>query len=263
MEIGQTRFEVRLAREPLEIASSQRLRYRVFVEELGASASGADHDRRLEVDSFDTYFDHMILIDHERKVADPLDLVVGVYRLMPGEVAIAQKGFYGASEYNLTPLIGTGRKLLELGRSCVHPDYRGGAALHHLWNGLAIYVLERQIEILFGVASFTGKRPEDLAQALSYLHHEHLAPKDMRVTAIGPGATPMDLLPKSQVDLKAAKRDIPALIKAYLRLGGFVGDGAYIDKDFNTLDVCLLMDTARMTARYKDHFVALHAGRAA
>ena len=261
MDIGQQRFEVRLAADETEVAAAQRLRYAVFVEEMGAMAPGADHAERLERDAFDTHVDHMILIDRARRPPDPLDAVVGVYRLMPGDRAAAGPGFYGAAEYDLSPLVSSGRRLLELGRSCLHRNYRGGAAMHHLWNGLAIYALERHIEILFGVASFPGQEPDAFAQSLAYLHHRHLAPEDLRVRATGGGAAAMNRMPPDRIDRTAALLAIPPLIKAYLRLGGFVGDGAYVDRDFNTVDVCLLMDTARMTARTKDHYVALHTGR--
>jgi putative hemolysin len=107
---------------------------------------------------------------------------------------------------------------------------------------------------MFGVASFHGDDPEPLAHALSFLHHEHLAPEDLRVRALPGRFTPMDRLPPEQVDRKEARRQLPTLIKAYLRLGGFVGEGAFVDHDFNTVDVCLLMDTTRMVQRYRDFY---------
>ena len=248
------RFEVRLARDAAEIASAQRLRYAVFVEEMGASAQDANHSERLEIDGFDRHFDHLILIDHEREVEDPLDQVIGVYRLMRKEVALAGPGFYGADEYDLEKLKKSPRKIVELGRSCVAQEYRRGAAMHLMWNGLAEYVLSRDIEIMFGVASFHGTNPDDFAQALSFLHHRHLAPVDIRVKAHAAHFQSMDLLAADQVDEVAARKQIPALIKAYLRLGGFVGEGAFIDHNFNTIDVCLLMDTTRMSERHRSFY---------
>jgi len=141
--------------------------------------------------------------------------------------------------------------MVELGRSCVAPEYRKGAAMHLMWGGLADYVLSRDIEVMFGVASFHGTDPGAIAQALSFLHHKHLAPEDIRVRAQEDHFQRMDLLAPDQVDEVAARKQIPALIKAYLRLGGFVGQGAYIDHNFNTIDVCLLMDTARMSQRHR------------
>ena len=169
MDVAEGRFEVRIASSEEEIVSAQRLRYRVFVEEMGADPNPADAEARLERDAFDPFFDHLILLDHERKRPDPLDRVIGVYRLMRKDAALAGKGFYGASEYDLSPLISGGREIVELGRSCVDAAYRGGAAMHFLWNGLAKYVLDRNIQIMFGVASFHGTDPAKISQALSFL----------------------------------------------------------------------------------------------
>ncbi len=251
MKLDASRFEVRLAQSQDDVAGAQRLRYRVFVEEMGAPAPGADHENRLEKDAYDAYFDHLLLIDKECESQDPLDCFVGVYRLMRGSVAKTGIGFYGASEYDLTKIMQDGRESLELGRSCVAPEYRGGVGMHLLWDALGAYVTERNIEILFGVASFHGSDVEPLKQPLSYLYQNHLAPPDLRVKARAPGAVDMNLLPPEQIDRKKAMAGIPSLIKAYLRLGGFVGDGAYVDKDFNTVDVCLLMDTKRMSEKYR------------
>ena len=173
---------------------------------------------------------------------------------MRDEAARAGPGFYSASEYDLAPILAAGRRSVELGRSCVAAKHRGGPAMHLLWNGLAAYVLERRIELLFGVASFPGTDPEPLAEALSLLHHDHLAPPDLRVRAQPSHALAMDLMPRADIDAPRALQAIPPLIKAYLRVGGFVGDGAFVDRAFNTIDVCVIMDTARMTARYADFY---------
>lgn len=252
MKIDRSRYTVRLAQSESDIRAAQRLRYRVFVEEMGARAAEADHSARLEQDSFDEIFDHLILIDST--IADPLDAVVGAYRLLTDADARKGRGFYGADEFDLSPILALNRPAVELGRSCVAPEHRGGVAMHLLWNALAEYVLSREIEIMFGVASFPGTDPAAIAPALSYLHHKHLAPPDLRVRALTDHAIPLDALAEAEVDAKAAMRQIPNLIKAYLRLGGFVGQGAFIDHDFNTIDVCLLMDTTRMVSRYKDYY---------
>ena len=127
--------------------------------------------------------------------------------------------------------------------------------MFHLWNGLAEYVLERGIEVLFGVASFHGTDVDALAEPLSWLGHHHLAPPDMRVRALPPGRAELIRIPAERLDRGAAMAAMPALIKAYLRLGGFVGDGAWIDHEFNTTDVCLVMDTGRMSARHRDFYI--------
>ena len=262
MRIEAGRFTVRLAETEDDVAAAQRLRYRVFVEEMGADASPEERAARREWDEFDPYFDHLILIDNEAASDDPLDRVVGVYRLMTGAMAKKGIGFYGATEYDLTKLVEYPRETLELGRSCVGGGHRGGAGMHLLWTGLGQYVAERGVEIMFGVASFHGADIAPLAQPLSWLHHNHLAPEDLRVRTLPEHFQSMDLLPPDQISKVEAMRLIPALIKAYLRLGGFVGEGAYIDRDFNTVDVCLLMDTSRMVERYRAFYSRADRGAA-
>ncbi|WP_170381152.1 GNAT family N-acetyltransferase [Ruegeria atlantica] len=238
-------FTVKLAKTEDELRAAQRLRYDVFVRELGGGGEMVDHEAGLERDKFDPYFDHMLAID------DLTGEVIGVYRLLPGERAAELGQFYSEDEYDLSVLKQSGRKLLELGRSCLHPDYRGGTAMYHLWNGLAGYVSEREIEVLFGVASFHGTDVQELAQPLSMLHHNHLAPPDLRVRAQPEVYESMDLVAPDDLDRRAAMVRVPALIKAYLRLGGFVGEGAFVDHAFNTTDVCLILDTALMNERQK------------
>lgn len=254
MIADDAQFTLRLAADARDLRAAQRLRYRVFVEELGGTGPLVDVENRLERDEFDPYFDHLLLIDPKRD-AEALEDVVGVYRLLPSD-RLAQTGrYYSESEYDLAPLKATGRRMVELGRSCVHPDYRGSAAMFHLWNALADYVLEREIEVLFGVASFHGTDIAALAQPLSNLYHNHLAPEPMRVRALPAHRQSMNLLPADQVNQKAAIAGTPALIKAYLRLGGFVGQDAWIDHDFNTTDVFLMMDTVKMSAKHREFYV--------
>ncbi len=245
---------VRLASEPADLEAAHRLRYAVFVEELGGDGPLVDHERRLERDAFDAAFDHLVLIDTRRDPASR-DHVVGVYRLGRGQGG----RFYCDDEFDLAPLRGSGRRLLELGRSCVHRDYRGGAATHRLWGGVASYVRRHEVEVLFGVASFHGTDPRALAGPLSLLHHAYLAPPALRVRAHDHAFERMDLIAPHAIDRPAAIRAIPSLIKGYLRMGGLVGEGAFVDRAFNTVDVCLVMDTAWMSERGR----ALYAGEAA
>jgi L-ornithine Nalpha-acyltransferase len=254
MTADVTPYALRLAASAEDLTAAQRLRYEVFVAELGGDGPLVDHAARLERDAFDPYFDHLVLVDLRRDPAG-LDHVVGAYRVLPGDRRAAAGRFYSEGEYDLTPLLASGRRLLELGRSCVHADHRGGTAMFHLWNGLAEYVLDRGIEVLFGVASFHGTDVTALARPLSWLYHHHLAPPGMRVTARPPHRQDMNLVPVDSLDRKTAMAATPALIKAYLRLGGFVGDGAFIDHDFNTTDVCLVMDTGQMSARHREFYI--------
>ena len=244
---------LRLAQSDRDLKAAQRLRYSVFVTELGGDGPLVDHAARLEQDEFDPIFDHLILID-PRRDAEALDDVVGVYRVLRGDKLLSGGRFYSEAEYDLSALRSSGRRLLELGRSCVHKDYRGSSAMFHLWNGLADYVAEHGIEVLFGVASFHGTDTAALAQSLAYLHHYHLAPVSLRVRARPEQFQAMDVLPIESIDRKLAMTGTPALIKAYLRLGGFVGEGAWVDHAFNTIDVCLVMDTGRMSSKHRDFY---------
>lgn len=258
MPAEESPYSVRLATSPQDVTAAQRLRYQVFVAELGGDGPLVDHAAGLERDAFDPFFDHLVLVDR-RIDPETLSHVIGAYRVLPCDRREAAGRFYSEGEYDLGPLLASGRRLLELGRSCVHAEHRGGTAMFHLWNGLADYVLNREIEILFGVASFHGTDADALAEPLSYLHHHHLAPPQMRVRALPPHRQEMDLIPRDRLDRKAAMAATPALIKAYLRLGGFVGDGAWIDHEFNTTDVCLVMDTGQMSARHRDFYVRKQA----
>jgi putative hemolysin len=253
MQAEDSLYTLRLAASAQDVAAAQRLRYDVFVRELGADGPFADHQAGVERDAFDAISDHLLLIDSR---ADPAlgRHVVGAYRLLPSDRLGPGGRFYSEDEYDLTPLRRSGRRLLELGRSCVHPDHRGGTGMFRLWNGLADYVLERRIEVLFGVASFHGTDLAALALPLSYLGHHHLAPPDMRVRALPPHRAELVQIPADRLDRRAAMAAMPALIKAYLRLGGCVGDGAWVDHAFNTTDVCLVMDTGRMSARHRDFY---------
>ncbi|MEM1275909.1 MAG: GNAT family N-acyltransferase [Pseudomonadota bacterium] len=254
MKIEAGRFTVRLAESEADVRAAQRLRYRVFVEEMGATPSPEDAEDRREKDRYDPYFEHLLLIDNDCTRPEIERGVVGVYRLMRDVKAHEGIGFYGASEYDLAKLTAPGRRSVELGRSCVDVEVRGGAGMHMLWTGLGEYVNAHKISIMFGVASFHGQEVTPIAQALSYLHHNHLAPPDLRVRAVSENFTAMDILPEERVSRGEAMRQLPALIKAYIRLGGFVGEGAFIDHEFNTVDVCLLMDTTRMVDRYRNYY---------
>ena len=244
---------VRLAATAADLDAVQRLRYNVFVAEGGASGPDIDHEAARERDRFDAFADHLLLIDPTRPARDE---VVGTYRLMTEKHAEAAGSFYSAGEYDLSKLLSNGGRVLELGRTCLDPVYRGGAALVHLWQGIGRYVDEHQIDTLFGAASFPGTNPEAVAQALSLLHHLHRARPDIRAAALGPDAIALDLMGADGVDRRKAMIQMPPLIKSYLRVGGAIGDGAFIDHTFNTIDVCMILETAKLSARQR----ALYGG---
>ena len=254
MRIKAGRFLVRLAESDEDLRAAQRLRYTVFVEELGAAASPEAQAARLEADDFDPWCDHLIILDEEAEPVDPLDKVVGVYRLLRGAQARKGPGFYSASEFDLSPLESYPRELLEMGRSCVAKAYRGGSAMQLLWMGLAQYIDEHDIGLLFGCASFHGEDPQAIAEPLSYLHQRKLAPPELRPKAWARHYVSMDLLPPERIDAAAAVKAMPTLIKGYLRAGGLAGDGAYVDRGFNTVDVCFVVETSQIANRYRNFY---------
>lgn len=249
-------LEVRLAETSSEIAAAQRLRYQVFCEEMGARTSASNARLRRDIDAHDAICDHLLVIDHA-EAGHPQ--VVGTYRLLRQDVAMAHGGFYSAGEFDLSPLLaqaGPGRQLLELGRSCVAPPWRTSATISLLWRGIAAYLQRHGIGHLFGCASLHGADPTLHLAELSYLHHHYLAPPELRATALPPHRVAMDQLPAASVDARASARALPPLVKAYLRVGASVGDGAFVDHDFNTVDVFVVMPVDRITSRYAARFGA-------
>lgn len=247
MRASTDHFELKLASTAEDIRAAQHLRYQVFVQELGGQGALVDHDAQLERDEYDPHFDHLMLLDTSRGTT-VREQIIGVYRLLRDDMMTKFGRYYTEGEYDLTVLKQSGRKLMELGRSCLHKDYRGGAAMYLLWNGLADYVHEHGVEILFGTASFHGTDIDTLKESLSMLHHRHLAPEELRVRAVEEHYQSMNLCAEADINRVKAMRDVPALIKGYLRLGGYIGDGAFVDHDFNTTDVCLVMDTEKLNA---------------
>lgn len=244
-------LQVRLAQSPEEVDAAQALRYRVFYEEMNAHASPEMAASKRDFDRFDAHCDHLLVIDHDRPPG--LERVVGTYRLLRRSVAEAHDGFYSTSEYDISPLLAQSGELLELGRSCVSAEYRNRSTMTLLWRGNAAYVIHYDITVMFGCASFPGIDPQCHAQTLSYLYHNHLAPSELRPRARPELYVDMNILPPEEVDQKRALRTIPPLIKGYLRLNGFVGDGGVIDRQWDSVDVSIVVKSDLITQKYREH----------
>ena len=244
---------VRLADGDADIEAAQALRYRVFYEEMMAHPSPEVAARKRDADEFDPVCDHLLVIDR-MKVNDTSRGVVGTYRVLRRGPADRLGRFYSASEYDITPILAHGGEILELGRSCVDAAYRSGATMQLLWQAIAAYIYQYEIEVMFGCASLPGTDPDALALPLSYLYHYHLAPPALRPRALSSRYVPMTALSPDNIDKKAALASLPPLIKGYLRLGGFVGDGAVIDDQFNTTDVSIIVKTELVTDKYTRHY---------
>jgi len=245
-------FEVRLAQTAAEIDAAQALRYRVFYEEMAAQASPEILLRRRDFDAFDDVCDHLLVLDRRR--GDGPEGVVGTYRLIRRSAAARAGRFYSAAEYDIQKMIDFPGEVLELGRSCIAQDARNTATMQMLWRGIALYSYHYDIRVMFGCASLPGTDPALHAQALSYLYHYHLAPAEIRVRALPNRYIDMNMLAPEAFDKRRAMARVPPLIKGYLRLGGFVGDGAVIDREFNTTDVFIIVKTDLVTEKYIRHY---------
>jgi len=256
-------LEVRLARKRREIKLAQRLRYQVFYEEMSAVPSLRAELRRRDEDPYDAVCDHLLVVDEAGY--DDADAwgglkrqkVVGTYRVLRQEVAERTLGFYTQSEYDIAPLVEARSphyRFMELGRSCVQGPYRNKRTVELLWHGLWTYVREHKIDVMIGCASLPGTDPDAHAMALSFLHHNALAPPEWRCRAHDDLYVSMDRLPRDEVDMKAALKSLPPLIKGYLRLGAYVGDGAVIDRQFGTTDVLIILPVEKIDPRYFEHF---------
>jgi putative hemolysin len=225
---------IRLATSAAELDAAQALRYRVFYEEMGAHPSDEMLAAKRDFDQYDSVCDHLIVVDQSRESGSQ---VVGTYRVMRREHVRAVGGFYSASEYDVSRLASFPGTVMELGRSCV-----------------AEYLNAHSVDLMFGCASLHGTDPEKIAVQLSYLYHYHLAPEVLRARALPERFVNMNILPKELIDPKRALASLPPLLKGYLRVGAFVGDGAVVDHQFNTTDVCIIVKTDMIAERYHRHY---------
>ena len=243
-----------------EVEAAQRLRYRVFYEELAAVPTPEMRAQRRDFDKYDDYCDHMLVVDRALADEDGQPVVVGTYRMIRENYAEQVGGFYTAGEYDLSPMLQAwpaGTRYLELGRSCILKAYRTRTAtMQLLWRGLMAYAARFSSDLMFGCASFGGTDPDALALPLSYLHHFHAMPSHLRVRARDGLYVEMNRMPKEAIDVKEALRALPPMIKGYLRAGCLIGEGAFIDHQFGTTDVFIYLPVNDIDPRYKSRFGA-------
>jgi putative hemolysin len=254
-------LEVRLARTAAEVEAAQRLRYDIFYKEMSAKPSPEMLAAGRDFDEYDPLCEHLLIFDH-----DEGGKVVATYRLMREHAAArSPKGFYTAGEYDISSMLKAreGQRLLELGRSCVLKDYRTGPTMQLLWRGLLVYLIRNDVALMFGCASLPGTDPKAVALELSYLHHFHLMPEAGRVRALAERFTPMDLIPKDQIDEGEALRALPPLVKGYVRSGALIGEGAVIDHQFGTTDVFIYLPVDGIHPRWLRHLKKKTAAEAA
>jgi len=249
-------LEVRLARTAADVRRAQRLRFKVFYQEMSAVPDAAARLARRDIDPYDALCDHLLVVDHATPGRLGRPSVVGTYRLLRQEVAERHAGFYSSGEFDVAALLARhrGARFLELGRSCVLPPYRNRRTVELLWHGIWSYVLQHRLDVMIGCASLEGTDADALALPLSFLHHFAAAPEAWRVSALTGRRVEMNRLPATAIDRKAALHALPPLIKGYLRLGAGIGDGAVIDRQFGTTDVFIVLPVAAINTRYIGHF---------
>ena len=250
-------LELKLAKNSCDIEAAQKLRYRVFYEEMGANPSPQVKRLRLDHDKFDDGADHLLVTD--RRLRNNLSgggrhPVIGTYRLLQRAHLDPSQSFYTANEFDISKILSFPGKILELGRSCVDINYRNRVTLQLLWQGIAAYVFSHKIDLMFGCASFPGTQPETHQAALAYLRSQHQAPQIIRPCALSKKYVDMGSTNETSLDEVMKINNLPPLIKGYLRVGGQVGDGAVVDSQFNTTDVCVIVKTASLPTRYRRHY---------
>lgn len=238
---------VKIAETPEEILEAQRLRYRVFCGEMGATPTPEQATEQRDFDEYDPACDHLLVLHDAGGGGDPE--IVGTYRLLRAERMKALGRFYSEGEFDISRLKSYPGKVMELGRSCVAAAFRNKAAMQLLWRGIGEYVTFYGIDLMFGCASFHG-RPEEHKEALSYLYHFHLAPEEIRPVSLPDQYVEMNRMPREGMNQKRVFVGLPVLIKGYLRLGGVVGGGAVYDAAFDTTDVSVVVRTAGVGDRY-------------
>ena len=253
-------LEIRLATQKKDIRKAQKLRYKVFFQEGGAIPDRRSALTRRDICPFDRICDHLSIIDPAgvNRFGRRKPKVVGCYRLLRQDIAERHTGFYSAQEFDIAPLIARhpGKRFLELGRSCVHKDWRSKRTIELMWRGIWTYVRHHRIDVMIGCASLPGTNVLALARPLSFLHQQAPATGEWEARALPTRRVPMDMLSADAIDQRRAIAEMPTLLKGYLRVGAKIGDGAVVDRQFGTTDVLVIVPVADIDPRYIAHFGA-------
>ena len=243
-------FTVKIAETDFEIKKAQHLRYKIFLKDKKTKNNPINNLFKRDFDFYDKVSDHIIIIDNN---INNNENVVGTYRLLRGNFAKIYKGFYTEQEFDISNLKKhfSNSNMLELGRSCVHVDYRSGIILKLLWQGISNYINNYKIKILFGCASFHGTDPKKFRNEFNLLRKNFCLNDDFNVKSLQKNPIHFQTLQ----DEKMVFKNLPPLIKGYLRAGGMMSKDYFIDKEFNTIDFCVVVFTDQIIDRYKNKFL--------
>ncbi len=243
-------FKIKIAECNFEIKKAQSLRYKIFFKEKKIKKKSFKFLLQRDYDFYDKISDHLIIIDKNREIRDN---VIGTYRLLRGNCAKLYRGFYTEQEFDISNLKKnfSSKDILELGRSCVHPQYRAGIILKLLWQGISNYIKMYKIKILMGCASFHGTNPSKFKDEFSLLYESYRLPEDYDVKSLQSNEISFN----KNINHSTILNKLPPLIKGYLRAGGMVSENFYIDKEFETIDYCVIMLTEKIVSRYQNKFL--------
>ena len=246
-------YSIKLAETKSELKQAQALRYSVFYKEKKAKPTFTKKIIKLDYDKIDKYADHLIVLDKK----NTKNKIVGTYRLIRGDVAKLFGGYYSSSEFNLINITNNykDKHILELGRSCVHQDYRNGSIMNLLWKAIAEYVKLYDIKILMGCASFSGIEPTKYSDELSYLRQNFCLPEHLSVESLDKNIYPVYKLKENNSNQLRIFAKLPPLLKGYLRIGGKVSHNFYVDHNFNTIDLCVVVNTSDIDKKYRKKYL--------
>ena len=254
-KIEVNNFVIKIAEKKSELKKAQALRYSVFYKEKKAKPTISKKILKLDYDKIDKFADHLIVLDKNKKGIN--NKIIGTYRLIRGDIASHFGGFYTSSEFDLTTILNSyeHNQILELGRSCVHQDYRNGTIINLLWKAIAEYVKLYDIKILLGCASFHGTDVMKYTNELSYLRKNFSLPDELSVKSLDTKIYPAypEIISNNN-DLRTFVK-LPPLIKAYLRIGGKVSHDCFVDYKFNTIDLCVIVNTNNIDEKYKKKYL--------
>lgn len=241
---------LKLAETPQEITAAQQLRYQVFYEEMGAVPTEEMRLQSREFDQYDAHCHHLLVIDDENQT------VIGTYRMLLMEDAdIAGISLYTESEFDLSKLRAGGKRVMEVSRSCILKEYRNRKAINLLWQGIGDMVVANGIDYLVGTPSLPGTDATEHAAALSYMYHYYLAPEEIRPASLDKNNVVIPPFNSENIDAKREFIKLPPLLKGYLRAGALIGDGVFVDHQFNTVDVVILLPIHAIDPRYQNHYI--------